>query len=150
MRTRPLLAIVIVSSSLAWSMPAEASPVDRCRAAHGGDSAAHISCLEEALRDKADPGGLGAEQVIATKRHRDEADAEPMKVEIVSVTYDAGGLGTFRMHDGQLWRETSAAPARRRLKPGTQYSARIVAGSLGGYRMHVEGVPWMKTVKRLE
>lgn len=137
-----------------------ANPIDACRVAHAGNTGAHIACLEAALRDRdaeppasvsesGAPKGLGAEQVLATRQLRDDS-VEPLIVRIVSASYDSQGLGTFRMEDGQVWRETAPAPEHRRLKPETQYAARIVPSRLGGYRMHVEGVRWMKTVRRLE
>jgi hypothetical protein len=157
MRIYVLLAPVIASALAAWPALAAADPVDRCRAAHAAAPAEHIACLEAALRasdaappEAGQPAGLGAEQVISSQRLRDEAAAAPVNVRILSATYNVQGLGTFHMEDGQVWRETAPAPARRRLKPDTPYSARIVPGSLGGYRMHVEGVRWMKTVQRLE
>lgn len=139
---------------------ATANPIDACRAAHAGDTAAHIACLEAALRDREAeppaaaaeseaPKGLGAEQVLAARQSRDDS-AQPLAVRIVFATYNSQGLGTFRMEDGQVWRETTPAPERKRLKPETQYTARIVPSRLGGYRMHIEGVRWMKTVRRLE
>jgi hypothetical protein len=93
-----------------------------------------------------EPTGLGADQV----RSRTRTSAEPVQVTIVAVSYNAAGLGTFRMADGQVWRETVASPERRRLKPGREYPARIEVGRVGGFRLFVEGVRWMKTVERLE
>lgn len=89
------------------------------------------------------PDSMGAEQV---REVRDEA----LSVGIVAATYNARGLGTFRLENGQVWRETTASPERKRLKPTRRYTARIVRGKVGGYRMHVDGVRWMKTVERLE
>jgi len=94
----------------------------------------------------AEPTGLGADQV----RGRTRTSAEPVQVTIVAVSYNAAGLGTFRMADGQVWRETLASPERRRLRPGREYPARIEVGRVGGFRLFVEGVRWMKTVERLE
>lgn len=92
------------------------------------------------------PTGLGAEQI------REERQDEPDEVQVVIVgaTYNAAGLGTFRTEDGQVWRETSKSPPRRQLEPEQRYEASIVRGKLGGYRMHVEGIRWMKTVRRVE
>jgi hypothetical protein len=134
-------------------MPALAAndAVNACRTAHAGDPAAHIDCLEAALekREASKPASLGAEQVAARKRIREEP-AEPVTVQIASASYNALGIGTFRMEDGQVWRETEASPERRRLKPGTAYTAQIMPGRISGYRMHVEGVRWMKKVQRVE
>lgn len=172
----PVILLISLTAAPAFAAP---DPVRHCRAEHGGDPAAHIRCLEAALGATDDyaivpeqeieaesaneatsaevpavvpdtaAGGLGAEQVArATARQAESGDQE-VSVEIVEVSYRAG-LGTFRTGDGQVWRETMASPERRRLDEDRQYSARIVRGRLGGYRMHVEGVRWMKTVERVE
>jgi hypothetical protein len=152
----------LIFTLLAAPALAGGDAVDACRAAHAGDADAHIHCLEAALRgvgSESPPvaaeqaagtlSGLGAEQVLATRRERESAPG-PAKVRIVSTTYNGRGLGTFRMADGQVWRETMPAPERRRLKPDTEYDARIVPARISGYRMHVDGVRWMKTVERVE
>ncbi|MBB6096532.1 hypothetical protein HNQ60_005454 [Povalibacter uvarum] len=144
-------------------------PVAECRARHSGDSAAHIACLEGALQGpkpsaakqpqkvqqqnapvaEAKPTELGAEQVRAGKRDSDEARPQVL-VDIVSVSYGAGGLGTFRMADGQVWRETVATPERARLDSNKKYSARIERGAIGGYRMYVDGERRMIKLERIE
>jgi hypothetical protein len=86
---------------------------------------------------------MGAEQVRDT-------DGEELSVRIVGTTYDPRGLGTFRMQNGQVWRETTVSPQRKHLRSDKRYTARIVRGKVGGYRMHVDGVRWMKTVERVE
>ena len=131
--------------------------VSACRERHANDQPGYVQCLEEALLDGREPPGdtgretrpatgLGAEQV----REPREEDGDEVTVRIVAVTYDARGLGTFRTADGQVWKETTPAPANRRLDPDEEYGARIVRSWLGGYRMHVDGVRWMKTVRRIE
>jgi len=95
------------------------------------------------------PTGLGAEQAKARQRPLD-APPERVDVRIVSSGYSYEGLGTFRMSDGQVWRETTPAPQRHRLKPAQQYPARIETSKLGGYRMYVEGRTWMYKVERLK
>jgi hypothetical protein len=142
-------------------------PVADCRDRHADDAEARIACLEmalDALRDRPasrpedaarEPAvedvavGMGAEQVEAARRADDDGDAST-DVRIVAATYDARGLGTFRMADGQVWRETTASSQRRQLEPGREYEARIVRSIMGGYRMHVDGVRHMKTVRRVE
>lgn len=133
-------------------------PVSACREQYPDDHPGYVRCLEQALLEHrqppastggggtAAPTGLGAEQV---REPRGEEDEE-VTVRIVAVTYDARGLGTFRTADGQVWKETTAAPANRRLDAEKEYGARIVRSWLGGYRMHVDGVRWMKTVRRIE
>ncbi|MCM2310615.1 MAG: hypothetical protein NDI84_04350 [Steroidobacteraceae bacterium] len=171
----------------AFVASAATDPIAACRAAHAGDSAAHIVCLEDALRasgaapaavaklDGASPAavapvapvaavpvsgttaaapeprptGLGAEQAAARQRAPDAAP-EQVAVRIVSVTYNAGGLGIFRLADGQVWRETVAAPPRHQLDTGREYAARIERGKVGGYRLYIDGVKWMFKVERLQ
>lgn len=95
------------------------------------------------------PSGLGSEQVRENSPQAN-ADDEQVTVQIVATTYNSKGLGTFRMDDGQVWRETSASPERKRLDTDEHYTARIERSKIGGYRMYVDGVRWMKTVERLE
>jgi hypothetical protein len=154
---------------LVAALPAAAGDdaVARCRDAHPADPAAHIRCLEEALQGPAVPAtvtppaavtaptaatALGVEQAEARKRAADPvaAAAATATVRIVDVRYDAADLGTFRMADGQVWRETVATPARLHLKPGREYDAEIERGVVGGYRMRVDGVRWLHKVERLE
>ena len=94
------------------------------------------------------PVELGAEQVRARKA----VDEEPEKVavRIVSTTYGPDGRGTFRMADGQVWRETEKTPERQRLKADREYTAHIERGSFGGYRMYVDGVRRMIKLQRLQ
>ncbi len=147
---------------LVAALPAAASddPVVRCRAAYDADPAAHIRCLEAALQAPAAPAtdttttaakSLGVEQAQSRKRAAEPlAAAEKVAVRIVEVRYNAAGLGVFRMADGQVWQETVATPARLHLQPGKEYDAAIERGSLGGYRMHVDGVRWLHKIERLE
>lgn len=165
------LATILLTSVAAF-LPAHADPIATCRAAHADDPAAHIACLESALRTAGaapamapvsavaatseptaaavtPPAGLGAEQAKARQRTAD-APPERVDVRIVSVRYTASGLGLFGMADGQVWLETVATPERHHLKPGREYAARIERGKVGGYRMYVEGVKWMHKVERLK
>lgn len=164
MSALPSLLVFIFTAAVvavAHAEPPARDPVTACRAAHGDEPAAHIACLESALQSRSAeppretaapqaeaPAGLGAEQVLSAQRQRETP--EPAVVHIVSATYNAHGIGTFRLADGQVWRETSTAPERRRLAPDTEYTARIVRGRISGYRMHVDGVRWMKTVERVQ
>lgn len=102
----------------------------------------------EAAVEPPPPSGMGAEQVRAEEQK--ESQDEELTLQIVSSSYNSRGLGTFRTEEGQVWRETTPSPERRRLKPDQQYAARIVRSKFGGYRMHVDGVRWMKTVERIE
>lgn len=144
----------MIASSLVFLVLADAAgpaAIERCRSAHAGDAAAHVACLENALRrGQAEPDEqVGLDQVKQRKRDRGEGPP-PAVVRIVSISYDARGFGTIRTEDGQVWRETDAGKSRPRLAPGTTYTARIEHGRIGGYRMYVDGIRWMYKVERLE
>lgn len=155
------------------SLPAQpdSDPVQICRDEHAADPAAHIACLEAALLELRDidaggdaaqaaaapagttrdeePTGLGAEQLRGVPSP-EEAAIDSMQVRIIATRYSAEGKGTFRMADGQVWRETMAAPKRWRLDPDREYDARIERAALGGYRLHVDGIRGMMTVRRVQ
>ena len=164
----------VLLTSLAATAAAAPDPIDACRDAHAGDSAAHIACLEQALRAAGvsqtrgalpsvtapaavpaaaavvpQPSGLGAEQAKARQRVPDQP-LEQVEVRVVSVGYNSSGLGVFTLADGQVWRETVATPERHRLHAGREYAGRIERGTLGGYRMYLDGVKWMFKVERLK
>ena len=182
--------VTVVLTAVAAVASAATDPIAECRARHGNDPAAHIACLEDALRSRvptpsatpspavvtptaaveakpaanagamataataasaasAKPTGLGAEQAKARQRPLD-APPERSDVRIVSSSYNSEGLGTFRMADGQVWRETTPAPQRHKLKPGQEYAGRIETSKIGGYRLYVEGRTWMYKVERLK
>jgi hypothetical protein len=149
------VAVLVLSAGIA--PPAlSADPAAACRSAHADDPARHIACLEKALLSfdatataaDREPTGLGAEQVRAS-RARDTA-SERMQVRIVSATYGARELGTFRMADGQVWEETERTPRHQRLAGDREYDAYIVPGKLGGYRMYVDGLRRMIKLRRVE
>ena len=75
---------------------------------------------------------------------------EQVAVRVVSVGYNSSGLGVFTLADGQVWRETVTTPDRHRLRAGREYAGRIERGTIGGYRMYVDGVKWMFKVERLK
>lgn len=140
-------------SILLWLVVASvaaADPVADCRAAHAADPQAHIACLEDALRARGDAAAPAEAVTPARPQPPAAPDATEIAVTIVATSYNGKGLATFRCADGQVWRETMASPERRRLDPEREYTARIVRGTFGGYRMHVDGVRWMKTVERIE
>jgi hypothetical protein len=172
--------IVLSALVLAYAAAAATSGTDAitaCRTEHGNDAAAHIACLEAALRERhaepaaaeksrptvtgataavpaaaaaAPPTGLGAEQARARQRKLEDAPVEQVTVRILSTSYGQSGLGVFRMEDGQVWRETEQTPERQRLDPAKQYTARIQPGKVGGYRMYVDGVRRMLKVERVQ
>jgi hypothetical protein len=53
------------------------------------------------------------------------------------------------MADGQVWRETEKTPQHQRLQAARTYDARTTRGTLGGYRMHVDGERRMLKVRRI-
>jgi hypothetical protein len=190
---RRLVTALLALLPLATFAANAVDPIAHCRSAHGDEPAAHIACLEDALRARdaqrsaavqttgtaaatpaaatpvpsgsaaqaatatpavtaveAAPAGLGAEQAAARRRAKaPEGAEEAARVRIVEFRYTLAGIGVFRMADGQVWQETVASPARVHLKPGKEYEATIERGTLGGYRMYVEGVRWMHKVERL-
>jgi hypothetical protein len=156
-------ALVLVCAGLATAAAQAGDPVADCRAAHAADPSAHIACLERALGA---PGPKAVAAASPSPGPRASASPKPspiqelgaltpaervseVAVEIVSASY-SNGLGTFELADGQIWRETDKTPAQLRLDPGTHYRARIERGTLGGYRMYVDGVRRMLKVKRVK
>ncbi len=71
-------------------------------------------------------------------------------MEIESATYSYDGLGLFRMVDGQVWKASESTSREQRLEPGKRYTARIERGTIGGYRMYVDGMRRMIKVRRVE
>lgn len=166
-------AMVVLATSAAVAL-ADPEAITSCRKAHDGDPPAHIECLEQALRARSaipahqpsaattaapaavttavpgvspPPTGLGAEQ--AQQRAQEVPAAQAAIVRIVTANYNAAGLGTFTIADGQIWQETERAPVQQRLQAGREYTARIERGKVGGYRLYVDGANWMHKVKRL-
>ena len=132
-------ALLIACAGLAAAAAHANDPVADCRKAHAGDPPAHIACLERALGGSKEE--LGAPRPVERVREVD--------VEIVAASY-SNGLGVFRLADGQVWQETERTPEQLRLAPDTHYRARIERGSVGGYRMYVDGVRRMIKVKRVK
>lgn len=128
-----------------------ADAVAQCRASYAADPAAHIACLEAALtRQPAAPPAATAEPGrFPFSRQAEREEEQAITVRIVRVSYDSEGLGRFVMEDGQVWRETTAAPRRRHLESGETYTAQIDRGLLGGFRMNVEGIRWEYKVEPL-
>jgi hypothetical protein len=173
-------SFVAACALLACSLSAAtaADTIADCRDRHAADPAAHIACLEGALRARdgvapaardskagaasvpaataASPpidsaatlDGLGAEQARARQRSRHDVEPEAVQVRIVAVRYDVAGLGHFTLADGQQWKETVTTPERLRMKPGREYEARIERAKIGGYRLYVDGIRWMHKVER--
>ncbi|MCR6644313.1 MAG: hypothetical protein NVV62_07245 [Terricaulis sp.] len=150
----------------------DADPVASCRAAHGADAAARITCLEAAIArmqgrvTEAEQHAAEAQQQVAQAeqraesgrpawslpgfRARQDAEAGPQeaRVQLVRIRYGRDGYGFFTTSEGQVWRETVAAPARRHLDTDQTYEAVIRSGMLG-YRMHVDGIRWEYKVEPL-
>jgi hypothetical protein len=139
-------ALVIVWMGLASAAAHASDPVTECRKAHVENPPAHIACLERALGARSEQ--LGAPRKEFAEPPRAER-VTAVEVEIVAARY-ANGLGTFELADGQVWHETEKTPEQQRLDPATRYRARIERGTLGGYRMYVEGVRRMLKVKRVK
>lgn len=129
--------------------PSPAVPAVAPVAAPAPTGATPAAAASAEVGPAAAPTGLGAEQVKARERPLD-APPETVEVRIVGSGYNSEGLGTFRMADGQVWRETTPAPKRYKLKPSQEYAARVETSKLGGYRLYVEGKTWMYKVERLK
>lgn len=148
---RPAVALLVAATAFGPSTAA-ADAVRSCAAEHGGDAVARIACLEAAL--KAHPARnddaveFGAEQLRRSEAPG-RANEQPLEIRIVGTSYDVHGIATFRTADGQVWRETMPSPAHRRLATDREYAGRIVRGKLGGYRLYVDGIRRMKTVRRI-
>jgi hypothetical protein len=142
----------LLAVALAGESAPAAGAIERCRAAHARDPAAHIACLEDALggADAAPVEQVGLDQVKRRERAGGDTPRPVSNVEIVAVSYDARGFGTFRTADGQVWKETEAGKRKPRLTADRKYTVRIEHGMLGGYRMFVDGIKWMFKVERLE
>lgn len=139
-------ALVIVCAVLTGAAAHASDPVADCRKAHAADPPAHIACLERAL------GARSEQPVVPRKEFAEPPRAErvsEVEVEIVAARYP-NGRGIFELADGQVWHETEKTPERQRLDPGARYRARIERGTLGGYRMYVEGARRMLKVKRVK
>jgi hypothetical protein len=140
--------VLLVYLALEAAAVHASDPVAECRAAHAADPPAHIACLERALRGQAQQGEqFGTEADVRTQPPGERA--REIDVEIVATSY-TGDRGVFQMADGGVWRETEKTPERLRLDPGTRYRARIERGTLGGYRMYVDGVRRMIKVDRVK
>lgn len=156
-------AIFLAAAVTAASASASAGtdPAAPCRAAYADDPPAHIACLESALREQSgaeaptetatdQPSGLGSDQLIQKERTKADAPAEQATFLIVAATYDARGLGVFRLENGQVWREIEISPRQKRLQPDQQYQARIERAKIGSFRMYVDGIRWMFKIERLK
>ena len=143
------------------TLQTNADPVLECRQAHSNDPQAHIACLETALTALAEappsatPANegssvLGSEQVQQKQRASGEVVDQPQSVRIVSTRYTSQGLGVFIFDNDQIWRETEAMPRHLRLESDQAYAATLERGTVGGYRMQVEGIRRMLKVERLK
>jgi hypothetical protein len=147
-----LAQFVFLHAVLAHAATDPADAVADSRAKYADQPSEHIACLEQALQVRggtrqeiAKPPALGSEQVRAKQP---KETVQQATVEIENVTYGFDGVGLFRMADGQVWKGTESTPQHQRLEPGKRYAARIERGSLGGYKLYVEGVPRMVRVVR--
>jgi hypothetical protein len=154
------MRVVVLPLMFGVTALAGADPISVCRQAHGQDAQAHIACLEQALRSQPTaapaatmsnppPAELGSEQVRNARRAA-AGSPEVVRVQIVSVAYNAEGRGVFVMADGQEWRETERTPQPQRLKTDRQYTGTVERGRLGGYRMYLDDVRRMIKVERVK
>ena len=76
------------------------------------------------------------------------AEPESVRVQLTRIRYGGDGYGFFTTADGQVWRETVPAPARRHLDPDETYEAEI-RRTMFGFRMLVDGIRWEYKVEPL-
>lgn len=69
-----------------------------------------------------------------------EPKPAPETIAIVDVSYDAAGRGRLVDERGHIWRETVPSPAHLRLKGQRRYTATLSRGTLGGWRLVVDGL----------
>jgi len=146
-----VLALTAFAVAPALAQTAE-DPVAACRTAHANDLAARVACLELAVeRLRAQPTQQQAEDrrpnwAIPGFRAREEAaraEDAVVRVSIVRVSYGRDGLGRFVTAEGQIWRETVAAPERRWLRAEeAPFEGEISRGPLGGFRLNIDGIRW--------
>lgn len=145
---RFLATVLIVATAAATT--AGADPIADCRAAHAGDSAAHIACLENALRTR-QPAATAAPtrtaSGVAPPAAAGPVAAAPAAAAAASAPAEPTGLG--------------AEQAKARLKPLDAppeqmpvriVSARYTAEGLGIFTM-ADGQVWRETtpsVKRYQ
>ncbi|HRP10243.1 MAG TPA: hypothetical protein PLK37_04350 [Terricaulis sp.] len=167
------LALAIAAAGFAASSSAQqtgADPIAECRAAHAADAQARINCLEQAIARmqgrvvEAEQQAAQAQQQAAAQQpqasgrpgwslpgfrtQQDSEEREEVRVQITRVRYTGDGYGLFTTADGKVWRETVAAPSRRRLDADETYEATIHR-SMFGFRMNVDGIRWEYKIEPL-
>jgi len=152
-----VLGVLALGSAAAMALAA-GDPIEACRAAHAGDSAAHIACLEDALRARAD----AAVPIDATP-----ASEPPVAVAVpapppapvpapVPAAAAAGTAATAATADAPvpapsgLGAEQAKARQRDPDKPADQAAVTVVGvkytlSGLGVFSM-ADGQIWMETV----
>lgn len=173
-----LSALAVTLAAFALAAPAAAQtedPIAACRTAHAAAPEARIACLEGAITrmqgrvaeaqqqatQAQQQAAVAEERVAAAESGRPTwsipgfrareraAEPEAVTVQLVRIRYGRDGLGFFTTSEGQVWRETVAAPARRRLDPDRTYEAVIDRGFMGGFRMNIDGITWEYKVEPL-
>lgn len=162
------LAIAAAGAVPALAQPAE-DPVATCRTAHAADPSARIACLESAIARIQGRVAVAEQQAVQAQQQAAAApqqearpgwsipgfraaqrsdEREEVRVQLTRIRYGRDGYGIFTTADGQVWRETVTAPARRRLEADQTYDAVIHRGVLG-FRMNVDGIRWEYKVEPL-
>lgn len=126
-----------------------APSLEQCRALQ--DAQARLACYDglSAPGVPIDPVARKEEQ----KKNfglaeRQKAPEERIEVEEVQGKISEVSGATFVLDDGQKWRITSARNIYDRLRPGQM--ATIQRGAMSGYRLHIEGMTGMETVRRIQ
>ena len=152
-------AAALMAAAPALAQPTQANPglqaVFDCRAI--SDSAARLACFERSVG--ALQTALAAREVVVVDREQARAarreafgfslpslnifdrvkggeELEEVTLTVASASQD-GALWTVRMTNGQVWRQTQAAPGYIRIKSGAK--AELRRGLLGSFFMKVDG-----------
>jgi hypothetical protein len=158
-----LVVVVTAAPSLA-----AADPIETCRI-QSATSEARIACLEAAIRAIGDggapqttaaapaarnatPQGLGAEQIVARnpQARAEKIESEAVASPVARLEYNLTGRPIFHLENGQVWRGLEPETATRRLSAARRYEATVTSGTLGGYRLRLEGIKRLYAVERLQ
>jgi len=139
-----ILATVLLTCVVAVAS-AHADPITDCRAAHAGNSAAHIACLEDALRAT---GTASAPKMPAAKAAPvaevpaavPAATAAATAVPAAAVTPPPAGLGAEQAKARQRSPDAAMEQAAVRI-----VAVRYTASGLGLFSM-ADGQVWLETV----
>ena len=107
---------------------------------------------QETERTPANPPDMSGQSDLSSKPQRSpdnegEQDEQELSARIIRFSRNYHGDYTFYLDNGQVWRETSGSTLQFTRK---QADIRIKKGTIGGYRMIVEGMAGTGRVKRVK